>query len=134
MRVFPDTNVLVSAFIAHGLSAEIFRLIIKEHTLVLGDIVLNELERVLLEKFSIPTSQVADILNYLDTFEQIHFSGEASPLELRDKDDEKVLILAIKSKCDVFVTGDNDLLDVRDQIPYKILSPRELFQLFKSPK
>ena len=132
MRVFLDTNVLVSAFISRGLSAEVFRLIIKEHTLVLGDIVLSELERILVEKFKIPPSQISDILNYLNQFEQFHYSGEPSPLQLRDKDDEKVLSVAIQSNCDVIVTGDKDLLDVRDKISCQILSPREFFQLLKS--
>ena len=132
MRVFLDTNVLVSAFISRGLSAEVFRLIIKEHSLVLGDIVLSELKRVLLEKFSLPQIQVTDISNYLDKFEQFEFSGDTSPLELRDKDDEKVLATAIKSNCDVLVTGDRDLLDVRDKVSQKIFNPREFFQLLKS--
>ena len=132
MKVFLDTKVLVSAFISHGLSAELFRLIIKEHNLVIGDVVLEELQRILLEKFGMPISQVKDILNYLNTFEKYHYSGEKSPLDLRDKDDEKVLAVAIKSKCDVLVTGDKDLLDIRENVPQKILNPREFFELIKS--
>lgn len=132
MKVFLDTNVLVSAFISRGLSAEIFRLIIKEHDLVIGDIILEEFQRILLKKFSMPRSQVRDILNYLDTFEKCKYSGEESPLELIDKDDEKVLALAIKSNSDVLVTGDKDLLDIRENVNQKILNPREFLQLIKS--
>jgi len=132
LKVFLDTNVLVSAFISRGLSAEIFRLIIKEHDLVIGDIILEEFQRILLKKFSMPRSQVRDILNYLDTFEKCKYSGEESPLELIDKDDEKVLALAIKSNSDVLVTGDKDLLDIRENVNQKILNPREFLQLIKS--
>lgn len=132
MKVFLDTNVLVSAFISRGLSAEIFRLIIKEHDLVIGDVILEEFQRILLRKFSMPRSQVRDILNYLDTFEKCKYSGEESPLELIDKDDEKVLALAIKSNSDVLVTGDKDLLDIRENVNQKILNPREFLQLIKS--
>lgn len=132
MKVFLDTNVLVSAFISRGLSAEIFRLIIKEHDLVIGDIILEEFQRILLKKFSMPRSQVRDILNYLDTFEKCKYSGEESPLELIDKDDEKVLALAIKSNSDVLVTGDKDLLDIRENVNQKILNPREFLKLIKS--
>ena len=134
MKVFLDTNVLVNAFISRGLSAEIFRLIIEEHDLLIGDVILEEFQRILLERFSMPGSQVIDILNYLDTFKKCKYSGEKSPLELRDKDDEKVLVLAIKSNSDVLVTGDKDLLDIRENVNQKILNPREFLQLIKSSK
>ena len=99
---------------------------------MIGDIILEEFQRILLKKFSMPRSQVRDILNYLDTFEKCKYSGEESPLELIDKDDEKVLALAIKSNSDVLVTGDKDLLDIRENVNQKILNPREFLQLIKS--
>ena len=47
MRVFLDTNVLVSAFATRGLCADVLRLILAEHTLVTGEVVLRELRRAL---------------------------------------------------------------------------------------
>jgi predicted nucleic acid-binding protein len=40
VRVFLDTNVLISAFATRGLCAELFRSVIAEHELVLGEVVL----------------------------------------------------------------------------------------------
>jgi putative PIN family toxin of toxin-antitoxin system len=130
--VFLDTNVLVSAFISRGLSSEIFRIIIKEHDLIISDVVLAELDRVLSVKLNMPSEQIEEIVDYLHSFEMHKYTGEKSPIELRDKDDEKVLAIALKSKSDVLVTGDKDLLDVRDNIEIKILDPREFLQLVKS--
>jgi uncharacterized protein len=129
LRVFLDTNVLVSAFITHGLSAEIFRIIIKEHELIIGNVVLEELQRILIEKFNMPDIQVDAILQFLNSFELVKYSDEKTPIEVRDKDDEKVLALALKSKSDVLVTGDKDLLDVREKESLKTLTPRDFFEL-----
>lgn len=130
--MFLDTNVLVSAFISRGLSAEIFRIILKEHDLILGDAVINEFQRILLEKFKMPDEQVNNILSFLKSFKIYKYSKETSPVELRDKDDEKVPALAIKSNSDMLITGDKDLLDIREKITLKILNPREFLELIKS--
>ncbi len=45
MKVFPDTNVLVAAFIARGLCADLFREILKRHQLVVVEAFLDELQR-----------------------------------------------------------------------------------------
>ena len=132
MRVFLDTNVLISSFIARGLSSEIFRLIIKEHELVIGDKVLNEFERILLEKFKIPKNKVKEILNFFEAFEKCTLSDEKSPIKLRDKDDESILANALKSNADVLITGDKDLLDIKGKIRLKILTPREFLQLIRT--
>lgn len=132
MRVFLDTNVLISAFIARGLSSEIFRLIVKEHHLVLGNTIINEFKRVLSKKFKIKQNEVDEILDFLKSFETCTYSGEKSPIELSDKDDEKVLANAIKSKSEILVTGDKDLLEIKKNLSIKILSPRDFIQLIRS--
>ncbi len=132
MRVFLDTNVLVSAFISRGLSAEIFRIIIKEHDLILADVVLTELKRILLKKIKMPLDKVNNILSYLRAFENFNYSNEVSSFTLRDKDDEKVLVVALKSNSDVLVTGDKDFLDVRENLSIKVLNPKEFLELIKS--
>ena len=132
MRVFLDTNVLVSAFISRGISAEIFRIIMKEHNLIVGDVVLSELKRILSNKLKMPSAQVNNILNFLNSFEIINYSDGPCPIELRDKDDEKILVLALQSNSEVLVTGDKDFLDVRDSLNIKVLNPREFLKLVKS--
>ena len=132
MRVFLDTNVLISSFITHGLSSELFRLIIKEHKLVLGETVLSEFERILIKKFKLPQNEVSEILDFLRSFEVCSYSEEKSPIELSDKDDEKVLANAIKSNSEILVTGDKDLLEIKENLTIRILSPRDFLVLTKS--
>ncbi len=68
MRIFLDTNVLVSAFTARGLCAELLEKIITEHHLIVGEFILKELERVLLTKLSIPSAKVSATINFLQKY------------------------------------------------------------------
>jgi uncharacterized protein len=132
LRVFLDTNVLISAFIARGLSSEIFRLIVKEHHLVPGETVISEFKRILLKKFKVKQNEVDEILDYLKSFETCPYSGEKSPIELADKDDEKILVNALKSKSEILISGDKDLLEIKENLAIKILSPRDFLKLIRS--
>ena len=44
MKVFLDTNVLVSGFTARGLCADVIRLVLAEHELITGEVILIEIE------------------------------------------------------------------------------------------
>ena len=57
MKVFLDTNVLVSAFATRGLCADVMRVILTEHELLIGEVVLTELQRILSKKFKCQRKQ-----------------------------------------------------------------------------
>ena len=61
MRVFLDTNVLVSAFATRGLSADVFRLVLAEHELLTGEVNLAELRRVLRDRIGLPPPTIGAI-------------------------------------------------------------------------
>ncbi len=65
MRVFFDTNVLVSAFLARGLCADLLRLVLTEHTLVTSEVVLAELCDVLSRKGRLHGQQIEAIVAFL---------------------------------------------------------------------
>ena len=131
MKVFLDTNVLVSSFITRGLCADIFRIILSEHHLILCDHVLSELEEVLTNKINLPEKQITSILQYLRNFEIISNHTPPVKIELRDKNDIPVISAALNSKSDIIVTGDKDLLEVSEKYGIKIITPRSFFQLIK---
>jgi putative PIN family toxin of toxin-antitoxin system len=131
LKVFLDTNVLVSSFITRGLCADIFRIILSEHHLILCDYVLTELEDVLTKKINLPEKQITAILHYLRTFEIISNHTPPVKIELRDKNDIPIISAALNSKSDILVTGDKDLLEVSEKYGIKIITPRSFFQLIK---
>jgi hypothetical protein len=61
VRVFPDTNVLASAFGTRGLCADVLRLILADHELVTGEVVIEELRKVLRNKFEVSAATVKEV-------------------------------------------------------------------------
>ena len=124
MRVVLDTNVLVAAFIAHGICADVFERVIADHELVLSPHILGEFERVMTTKLGFDQTRVE---RALALFRRVGRVMSTKPLEepvCRDRDDDAVLALARSSNAACLVTGDDDLLILErfEQIP--IISPR----------
>lgn len=132
MKVFLDTNVLVSGFATRGLCADVIRLILAEHELIIGDVVLREVERVLKQKIGLPTEQIQEILAFLETQTVQPKPKLPSPLQVRDEDDQWILASALAAKAEVLVTGDKDLLDVADKVGGLIITdPRGFWNLVR---
>ncbi len=127
MRVFLDTNVLVSAFATRGLCADLFRAVIAEHELVVGEVVLSELQRVLLTRFRVPEEHVRQIEELLRSYEVVPRPAAMDPVPVRDASDRWVLANARAGGVDVLVTGDADLLAVANTAGLPILSPRDFW-------
>lgn len=132
MKVFLDTNVLVGGFATRGLCADVIRLILAEHELTIGDVVLREVERVLKQKIGLPTEQIQEILAFLETQTVQPKPKLPSPLQVRDEDDQWILASAFAAKAEVLVTGDKDLLDVADKVGgLTITDPRGFWNLVR---
>jgi putative PIN family toxin of toxin-antitoxin system len=132
VRVFLDTNVLVSGFATRGLCADVIRLVLAEHQVIIADVVLNELKRVLKHKIHLPGEQIQEILAFLESQTVQPKPISPSSIPVRDEDDQWVLASALAAKADVLVTGDKDLLDVSDEVRnLTITDPRGFWNLAK---
>ena len=87
MKVFLDTNVLVSAFATRGLCADVMRVILTEHELLIGEVVLTELQRILSKKFQMPEKAVVNTLNFLKQQPIIPKPEKVTDAGIDDKDD-----------------------------------------------
>lgn len=125
--MFVDTNVLVSAFATRGLCADLFREIVVRHELIIGQVVVEEFERVMGTKFKVPRGDVRALLDYLAEFETIARPATRVEGSVRDPDDEWILASALAGRADVLVTGDPDLLCLRDA-GVEVLSPRQFWE------
>ncbi len=132
MRVFFDTNVLISAHTARGLSADLFRLVLSEHEVLTGEVNLQEFKRVLGQRFSVPAAEVTRAERELREHTIVPKPSARPALEIRDPDDVWVLASAMAGQADALVTGDKDLLDVAREAPIPILSPRDCWQWLRS--
>ncbi len=133
MRVFLDTNVIVSALTARGLSADVFRLILTEHDLLTGEVNLKELRRVLRVRMRIPAKRIDEVDELLRQHTVIPIPEKPLDIELRDPDDRWVLASAVAGSADVLVTGDQDLLSIAEEAPLPILNPRAFWELIRRP-
>lgn len=131
MRVFLDTNVLVSAFATRGVCADVLRVVLTEHTLVTGEVVLRELGRVLRTRIGLPPGAVREIDEFLREYDVAPKPAARAALPQRDPDDQWVVASAVESRADVLVTGDRDLLDLAADAPSKIVDPRGFWDLVR---
>jgi len=131
VRVFLDTNVLVSAFATRGLSADVFRHVLAEHTLVTGEVVLRELRRVLRLKLKLPSRVIDSIERLIREYEVVPKPPRTANVSVRDPDDKWILASALAANADVLVAGDRDLLDLGQRAPLRILDPRGFWNLIR---
>jgi putative PIN family toxin of toxin-antitoxin system len=131
MKVFLDTNVLVAAFTARGLCADVVRVALADHTLLTGEVNLRELRRVLRQRMKVPAEGVQRAESLLRAQTIVRKPRRAPNVPVRDPDDVWVLASALAGEADVLVTGDHDLLDLADP-PLAILSPRQFWELVRA--
>ena len=124
MKVFLDTNVLVSAMATRGLCADVLREILTSHQLVVSAALFNELRRVLRKKLQIPDELIDDAIEMLQ--QDAHFATPStlSDVKIRDKDGLMILLSALDGSADLLVTGDKELLNLGKIQDMEIVSPR----------
>lgn len=132
MRVFLDTNVLASAVATRGICADVLQVAIAEHEVIVSEQVLTELSRALQEKFRTSAGLAKETNEFLRREAEV--VGDAPKLEItiRDEDDARIVEQAVSGGADVLVTGDRDLIEMGDDRPVRILTPRGFWDLLRS--
>jgi putative PIN family toxin of toxin-antitoxin system len=134
VKVFFDTNVLISAFMTRGLSADLLRLVVAEHELLTGEVNLTEFRRVLRQRFKVPPAEVALVEDQLRDHTIVARPAAPSDLSLRDPDDAWVLASALAGGAEILVTGDKDLLSVAQRATLPIVDPRSCWDRLRPPR
>ncbi len=134
MRVFLDTNVLVSAFTARGLCEDLFRYLVASHEVMTGEVNLQELRRILSSRFQASEAQVELVEGQLRDQIVVPLPAAPSEIDIRDPDDGWVLASAEAGAAEMLITGDHDLLAVADQSRVPILSPRTAWERLRQGK
>ncbi len=133
MKVYLDTNVLVSAFTTRGLCADLVHAVLAEHELLIGPALLGEVRRVLRAKMRVGAEALAEVEALL--LAQGTMPPKQRPTKplpsIRDVDDRIILAEAVAGAADVLVTGDRDLLDIAARSPVAIVTPRGLWEILR---
>jgi len=130
VRVLLDTNVLASAFGSRGLCADVLRVILSEHELVTGEVVIEELGRALIKKFGMPADIVRGYERFLRSYHVEPKPRQLPNLDLSERADRMVVGSALNAKAEILVTGDHEMLALK-KMPQglRIISPREFWNL-----
>ena len=128
MKIFLDTNVLVSAFVSRGLCTDLLEIVLAEHGLMVSDLVVEEFERVLRDKLGVPQNVLERALAIFDGVEVVRSRRRFA------ENDDAILAAAIESEAKVFVTGDQELLKAAKEFPIHAVSPRRFMELLRVPR
>ena len=132
MRVFLDTNVLVSAVATRGLCADVLREILVSHQLVISTPLIAELKHILHTKIGIPQEIISEFLDLLIQDSISVENIELTNIDIEDKDDIVILSTALNGNSELFVTGDKELLELGKIQTMRIISPRKFWETLKT--
>jgi len=135
VRAVFDTNILVSAFATEGLCA---RLLIRvnrmEFDLFISPTIRKEFESGLERKVGLSPEEIREALLLL---EEAAKTGDPAKRNIRiigvcrDEPDHSILEAALACRAEFIVTGDRDLLDLKEFRKIRIVTTREFELLFE---
>lgn len=139
LRVVVDTNVLVSGLfgIKNSPSSQILKVIRSQKIiLVTSPVILEEVSEVINRKRIIKLTKMHEKERKKFIEELIERSDVTAGKQLpkivgRDVKDDKFLACAYEAKADYLITGDDDLLVLKEYKGIKIVKPREFIDLQK---
>ena len=133
-RVVLDTNVYISALLRGRKPEIILRLSsapYKRYDLFTSQAILDEIDRVLREKFhwrpedrNLHTSRISKWADVVKPTKRISAIAHDEP-------DNRILECALKAKADYIVSGDSDLLDLKEYEGIKIITPAQFLKILE---
>jgi putative PIN family toxin of toxin-antitoxin system len=134
MRVFLDTNVLVSAVATRGLCTDVLREVLLSHQLLVSADLLKELEKVLREKIGLPQPLLYEFVEFIQQNARFSRSSPPQKIPVKDQTDTPILSAALNGGADLFVTGDRELMELERLGNMEIVSPRGFWEKLRSAR
>ncbi len=129
IRTTLDTNILVSALLYPGNERKILEAAIEgKFKPVTSPAILDELGRVL-TRLGVGGHEVEGYLIRIMEVSEVRVPKRVDGIEIRDREDVKILECASSDASDYIVTGDIDLLSLKEYDGIKIIRSRELLRL-----
>jgi putative PIN family toxin of toxin-antitoxin system len=129
MRVFLDTNVWLSARFRPGLCAELLEGLVESGAeILLDERVLDEFRRIARDKLKVDAALLERSELFFRLYAVIAPAASQPTPGIPDPDDGWIVAAALACGVDIFVTGDQALLDVGRATHMPILSPRQAYR------
>lgn len=134
MKLVIDTNVFVSSFFG-GNPRKIINLWKDgEITLCLSHVILDEYIDVLNRVGLKDEAELEELLSLFSRGFNLIFTTKTPKIKIvkNDPDDDKFIEGAVALKADVIVTGDREVLNIKEYAGIRILSPQKFLEYFLS--
>jgi len=136
MKIFLDTNVLISAIVFGGKPRKILEAVFRgELKLFLSEYILDELKAVLRRpKFGFPSEVIRTILSELHAIGNIVTPSKRIFEIEEDPDDNRVIECVVEGSAHYIVSGDTHLLNLKQYQNIKVVSPDEYLVILSDIK
>ena len=131
MRILIDTNILISGLYFHGLPKKLLREIdLEKFNICVNEEIISEYTEKIDNKFS-KSKYILDKDLREKIFSSFKNFNKISDLKIcRDPDDDKFINCAIDAKAIYIVSGDNDLLTIKNFAGIEIVTAREFYDKY----
>lgn len=127
-RVFFDTNIFISAYFWSGNERNLVKILKKNIKYYTSQQVLDEIKKVLMEKFNVSINDVDRYISKIVSQYIIASPDFKSQVVVRDEEDTNILKSALSVNCTYLLTGDKDLLTLKKVRNTRILTSTELIK------
>ena len=131
MKIVIDSNVFISAFFWNGNPQKVFeRVINRVDDLFISDEILKEVFEVMSrKKFNIDKQIISDYLKIIELFSIKVYPEKNDESICRDITDNKILLCGFWGNTDYIITGDSDLLVLKEYKKIRIVNPKEYIEI-----
>ena len=130
IRIVIDTNVFISAIVFGGKPRQVINLVADDSvTFIMAEAIITELRRIIVSKFPGFLEDLMKVEKLLEQDAEWVKLGFNTERITRDPNDDKFIETALIGNCHYIISGDKDLLDLKEYKGIKILSPAGFLSL-----
>ena len=131
MKIVIDSNIFISSFFWGGKPKEVFERVINGlDELYITNEIINEVITVMSsDKFAVNNNEIKDYIHIIEKYSVKVVVDNIIESISRDKDDDKVLQCGFAGNVDYIITGDKDLLILKEYKKIKIINPNEYLEI-----